>query len=58
MHEEKFICARVIFFTRLPKMMLILVLLLRCCQRESCTNLGLEKFMQPGLFLHACGKTT
>ena len=48
MHENQFICARVIFFTRSPKIMLIHVLLLRCDQRESCTNVGLESFMQPG----------
>ena len=44
MHKKKFICARVVFFARSPIILLILVLLLRCCHRVSCTNLGLENF--------------
>ncbi len=40
MHEEKIIWARVIFFTRSPKILLIFGLLLRCYPRVSCTNRG------------------
>ena len=36
-------CARS-FFARSPFILLILVLLLRCCHSVSCTNLGLENF--------------
>ena len=39
MKQRNYSCVRVIYFTRSPKIMLILVLLLRwCSQRVSCTN--------------------
>ena len=58
-HDKKFICARVIFFARSPKILLILVLLLRSCHRVSCTNLGLENFARNlGLILFVALETT
>ncbi len=47
-------CARN-FFSTFAQILLILVLLLRCCHRVSCTNLGLENFARYlGLLLAVC----
>ena len=49
MHEKTiYICVRgITFFTRSPKIMLILgPLLVRCCLRVGCTNLDHYKFIR------------